>query len=106
MSWRDSTYRNRWYFTGERGALELDFTGDGLVALHGPRGRKLLPLAAERAPATAQQAFVDRILGKRTALPPSAWGEDGSAALKLALAARQATRTSASVRLQPARRRS
>jgi predicted dehydrogenase len=107
VSWRDSTYRNRWYFTGERGALELDFTGGGAVTLHGPRGKKLLPLPAEQSSSTAQQAFVDRILAKkaRSTQVPSAWGEDGCAALKLCLAALQSSRTNATVRLQPAARR-
>ena len=106
VGWRDSTYRNHWYFTGERAALELDFRGAGALTLHSRQGSKSLPLGSERAQSTAQQAFVDRIRGRSSgAVRASATGEDGRYALMLALAALHAGRSQASVRLQRAARK-
>lgn len=100
VSWRDMTYRNRWYLLGERAALELDFTGDGRVTLHGSRGAKAVAVADARSGRSAQQAFVDRVRGKAALGPAaSASGRDGAGALELALAAMRSARTGASVRL-------
>lgn len=106
VGWRDSNYRNRWYFTGELGALELDFTGDGRLVLHGARGARSLPLAGEGTLLTAQQAFVDRVRGKQSSgVAQGASGEDGLYALSLALAAQRALASNSSVRLQRASRK-
>ncbi|HWA77727.1 MAG TPA: Gfo/Idh/MocA family oxidoreductase [Polyangiaceae bacterium] len=103
VSWRDSTYRNRWYFAGERGALELDFTGEGRLLLH--RASGVQNVALPPAAPTAQRAFVERVLGKSgSRATPGATGEDGLLALNVSLAALRAARSKGSVRLQSASR--
>jgi predicted dehydrogenase len=106
VSWRDSNYRNRWYVLGERAALEVDLVGEGSLVCHKKGRAERLECEPRARLVTAQQAFVERIRGRLPAgAVPAAEGEDGLAALAIALGSSRSLRTRSTIELAINRKR-
>jgi predicted dehydrogenase len=100
VSWRDSSYRNRWYVMGDRGTLEIDLVGDGSLLCHRKGAATRLGRERGARDVTAQEAFIQRIRGCRPAgALPAAQGDDGLAALEIALASSASLRTRSTIEL-------